>query len=479
MFANAAHYLLAGGRANDRPLYDDATTYRTLLRQVQQMAACVGAATPPGAFVLIEMKPTVERIAALMGVVAAGRVAVPLETDVRDEAAATIIGETHAAGRVGTFHRAASAIQDVPQISLAVAPRGPGAVRATTLRDPAVVLYTSGTTASPKGVVLSHGNIIANTISILVAVPLHRHDRVALVLPLTYSYGLSMLYTSLRAGAQLVAHPPLLLTGDFLGRADKSRTTVFAGVPHHYERLMTGSDFVAARLPSLRLVQCAGGKMPPAVIGELRERFPGARVAPMYGQTEATARLSILDAAHIDTRPTSVGRGIPGVRLRVLDEDMQPATPGQPGELYARGPNIMLGYLKADAATRSVLTPEGLRTRDLAVVDDEGFIELVGRTADFAKPRGVRVSLPQVESTAEALAAVEEAVALGVVDEAGREEVVLELRLSPGGSCETVLRDLRRALPPSHVPSQVVQVAEIPRTASGKKIRWRERAVAP
>lgn len=198
----------------------------------------------------------------------------------------------------------------------------------------------------------------------------------------------------------------------------------------------------------------------------------------MYGQTEATARLSYLAVDQLERRPTSIGRGIPGVELTVRDSSGRLVAPGQVGEVYARGENVMAGYLGDKAATAAVLTPWGLRTHDLATIDEDGYIYLRGRTADFAKIRGVRVSLPEVEALAEELNFVAEALASVEIDPDGNEQIALFVRLDADAIAEEwaqLQRVIRRRLPASKRPARVESIDWIPRTASGKKLRRRPR----
>ncbi len=238
----------------------------------------------------------------------------------------------------------------------------------------AVLMLTSGTTARPKVVRVTQANIQANTLSILAYLGLRSDDRILVVLPFYYCYGASLLHTHLRAGARLVLCNSMAFPGKVIDLMTEQECTGFAGVPSSYQLLLRASTFGSRPLPALRILQQAGGKLSSVLVEEVLAAQPNARLFVMYGQTEATARLSYLPPERLPDKLGSIGRGIPGVELRVLDEEGRPVRPGERGEIYARGANVCAGYLDDPAGTATKFTPDGLRTGDLAVVDEEGFI---------------------------------------------------------------------------------------------------------
>ncbi|MCW2981306.1 MAG: putative fatty-acid--CoA ligase [Solirubrobacterales bacterium] len=456
----------------------DHCRYGELRERVAAIASALRAEVPQGSFVLLAMSPSVDSIAAYLAVMRAGLVAVPVGPTSARGSIARILKEAEPQIRIGDFGSLTPRLASVPPWPAGETgqPR-PVGWPPPAADSPALVLYTSGTTAAPKGVVLSHRNLAANTASILAAVPLRRNDVVALVLPLHHSYGLSVLHTTLAAGARL-APVDFSIPADAVGRLAAVGATVLPGVPFHFESLLGRvASFDQAALPRLRSAMVAGGAMPVELAETFGARFPAAELHIMYGQTEATARLSSLPPAELRTRPGSIGRGIPGVELSVLDRSGTEAAPGEVGEVYARGDNVMRGYLGDEAASVEVLTPHGLRTRDLGWVDEDGYVYLAGRRGDFVKVRGHRISLPAVEAQIESCPDVLEAVARGVQGEAGGEVIVAEVAMNPS-SPEAALADLRAhlrtLLKPVERPAAISLVESVPRTASGKKIRWRK-----
>jgi acyl-CoA synthetase (AMP-forming)/AMP-acid ligase II len=289
----------------------------------------------------------------------------------------------------------------------------------------ASLMFTSGTTAKPKAVRVTHGNIQANTDSIIQYLGLADSDRMLVILPFYYCFGTSLLHTHLRAGGSLVLCNSFTFPEMALDMMEKHSCTGFAGVPSSYQLLLRISSFAKRELPSLRLMQQAGGKLHGVLIKELVAAKPNAKVFVMYGQTEATARLSYLPPERLEDKLGSIGKGIPGVELRVLREDGGPVAPEEIGEIVARGANISPGYLNDPEATAAKFVGGTLRTGDLATVDADGFIFVVDRKDDFIKSWGYRVSSQEVESCVLELQDVVSAAAVGVPDlEAGESIVV-------------------------------------------------------
>ena len=264
----------------------------------------------------------------------------------------------------------------------------------------AVLMFTSGTTSRPKAVRVTHGNIQANTDSIIKFLELRSDDRVLVILPFFYCYGASLLHTHLRCGGRVVLCNSFVFPETALDLLEREECTVLAGVPSSFQLLLRASTFTQRALPSLRLIQQAGGKLPPVLIEELLAAKPTAKLFVMYGQTEATARLSYLPPDKLPDKPGSIGKGIPGVELRVLDENGEPVPPGERGEIYATGANISPGYYDDPEGSAAKFTPYGLRTGDLAVVDEDGYIFIVDRRDDFIKSWGHRISSQEVEAAA-------------------------------------------------------------------------------
>ena len=344
----------------------------------------------------------------------------------------------------------------------------------------AVLMFTSGSTARPKAVRLTHTNIQANTESILAYLELRGDDRALVILPFYYCYGASLLHTHLRRGARVVLCNSFVFPETALDVLEREECPVLAGVPSSFQLLLRASTFAERALPTLRIVQQAGGRLPPVLIEELLAAQPTARLFVMYGQTEATARLSYLPPAKLLEKPDSIGRGIPGVELRVLGDDGEPVAPGERGEIYARGPNISPGYHEDPEGTASKCTSHGLRTGDLAVVDADGDIVIVDRRDDFIKSWGHRISSQEVEAAALRVGQLVSVAAVGVADDDAGEVVVLLAVARPGAEVgpDLVLAACRQHLPKHMVPRSVHILDGLPVNANGKTAKPQLREIA-
>ncbi len=263
----------------------------------------------------------------------------------------------------------------------------------------AEIIFTSGSTGEPKGVMISHKNLIANTSSIVEYLQLTADDRMLVVLPFYYCYGLSLLHTHLRVGGSIVFNNSFIFLGKVIQDLIEYECTGFAGIPSHFQILLRKSDtFKETSFPRLKYVTQAGGKLASIFMDEFRKAHPEIRFTVMYGQTEATARLSWLPPELLDTRRGSMGKGIPNVELKVVNEKGEKIKPGEIGEVVAKGDNVMMGYFHDEEGTKKTLRNGWLHTGDLGTVDDDGYIYLTARSKEIIKVRGKRVSPKEIEA---------------------------------------------------------------------------------
>jgi long-chain acyl-CoA synthetase len=263
----------------------------------------------------------------------------------------------------------------------------------------AQIIFTSGSTGEPKGVMITHRNIIANTDSIIQYLGLTGDDVIEIVLPFYYCYGLSLLHTHLKAGGSVVFNNNFMFLGAVINDLKKYKCTGFAGVPSHFQVLLRKSkSFKTDHFPDLRYMTQAGGKLHKVFIQEFIESQPDITFYVMYGQTEATARLSYLPPERLKDKLGSLGKAIPGVTLDLVDDQGKPVTePGVVGELVARGDNIMIGYLGDEEGTAAALKDGWLHTGDLAYRDEDGFFFHTARRKEIIKVGGRRISPKEIE----------------------------------------------------------------------------------
>lgn len=343
----------------------------------------------------------------------------------------------------------------------------------------AEIIFTSGSTGKPKGVMISHKNLIANTSSILDYLNLTPDDRMLVVLPFYYCYGLSLLHTHLRIGGSIVLNNSFMFLGTVINNLLRFSCTGFAGVPSHFQILMRMSDtFRKTRFPSLRYVTQAGGKLATVFIDEFREAFPDVKFFVMYGQTEATARLSYLPPEFYEQKKGSMGRGIPGVELRVVNSEGERVKPGETGEVIARGDNIMLGYYFDDESTRKSLRDGWLWTGDLGEVDEDGFIYLTARKNEIIKVRGKRISPKEIEAVILQLPEVVDCSIEGVEDLIEGETLKATIVLKDGAletiTAETVKKHCAKNLAQFKIPSIYEFRSNMTMSPTGKKIKQAE-----
>ena len=307
----------------------------------------------------------------------------------------------------------------------------------------AEILFTSGSTGIPKGVIISHQNIIANTSSILSYLNLRTKDIMGVVLPFYYCYGLSLLHTHIKIGASLVLINNFIFLASVIDSLKEYKCTGFAGVPSHFQILLKKSEtFRNTVFPELRYVTQAGGKLHNIFIEDFINTFPEIQFIVMYGQTEATARLSYLPPDKLSEKIGSIGRAIPGVTLSVLDDNGNNVDIGQIGEIVASGDNIMQGYYKDDEETQSVLRNGSLYTGDLGRVDEDGFIFLESRKKEIIKVGGKRVSPKEIEEVILSVAEVIDCIVESVYDELLGEAIKASIVLNKSSNQEKIKEEI-------------------------------------
>jgi len=340
--------------------------------------------------------------------------------------------------------------------------------------QPAAIIYTSGTTGKPKGVTLSHRNLVANTESIVSYLDLCERDRILNILPFHYSYGNSVMHTHLAVGGSLVLENSLMFPQKVLKKMEEEKVTGFSGVPSTYAILLSRTNLKDYDLSLVRYMTQAGGPMAPASVERFTSELPHVKFFVMYGQTEATARLTYLPPDRLVEKLGSVGVAIPGVTIRICDEKGQEVKTGETGEIQASGENIMLGYWNDSDATRQVIQDSWLHTGDLAHFDDDGYIFIDGRSSDMIKTGANRVSPKEIEEVILELEGVEEVAAVGVADDILGQVIKAVLVVSPGASLEKriVQAHCHKNLAQYKIPKFIDFVSELPKTSSGKVQRF-------
>jgi acyl-CoA synthetase (AMP-forming)/AMP-acid ligase II len=255
----------------------------------------------------------------------------------------------------------------------------------------------------------------------------------------------------------------------------QERVTGFSGVPSTFYLLLARTNLSDADLSSLRYITQAGGPMTSSAIQKIREQLPHAQFWVMYGQTEATARLSYLPPQCLEEKLGSVGVPLPGTELSIQDKEGNVLEPNTIGEICARGPHIMLGYWRDPDQTDHVLRGGWLHTGDLGRTDNDGYYYIEGRSSDMIKTGAHRISPREIEEVVALLDTVAESAAVGVADELLGQVIRLVVVAKPNRqiSKREVMAHCRERLAHYKIPKEVVFMEDLPRTASGKLQRFK------
>jgi acyl-CoA synthetase (AMP-forming)/AMP-acid ligase II len=335
--------------------------------------------------------------------------------------------------------------------------------------DLAALMATSGSTGVPRFVMISHGNLTANTEAIIRSQHIGEAERAMLILPLSYCFGASIFHTHLYRNGGVVFDRRFMFPDKVLQAIVQYGCTTFAGVPTVYNVLLHRSRLRAMALPSLKRLLQAGGALAPQRIEEARRAVPGARFYTMYGQTEATARISCLEPERLADKCGSVGRPLDNLTVRIVNEHGTDLPAGQVGEIWVQGPSISHGYLNDPVETERVFKGGWLRTGDFAHQDAEGYLWIHGRSGAFLKMRGLRVSFAEAEAKVAAVPGVFECVAMARSHpEAGEALALLVVR---EGGRRLSADQLRQLLPAHWVLDSIRFVEDLPRNAHGKIAR--------
>jgi acyl-CoA ligase (AMP-forming) (exosortase A-associated) len=478
--------------------------YAALAQQVRQAAdGLLALGLQAQDRVAVWLDKRIETVAALFGAALAGGVLVPVNPLLRAAQAAHILRDSGArvlvttAERFGALGALPEGCGELRAVVLCGAPacagrpglvvsgwddcmRGQAAPREGHRRiesDIAALLYTSGSCGQPKGVVLSHRNLVAGAHSVARYLGNRSADRLLAALPLSFDYGFSQLTTAFACGASAVLMNHLLLR-DIVDTVALEGITGLAATPPWWIQL-AGLHWEGAA--SLRYLTSSGGTMPRATIDALRAALPQARIYVMYGLTEAF-RSTYLAPEQLADRPGSIGKAVPNAQVLVLRPDGGACAAGEPGELVHCGPLVSLGYWNDAAATAERFRPlpaqdgrplpqTALWSGDTVRMDEEGYLYFIGRSDDMIKTGGYRVSPTEVEEVISATGLVEEVAAIGVPHPVlGQAIVVLATAFGHGElDAGAVFAACRARLPAYMLPAMVdVRTRPLPRNPNGK-----------
>jgi acyl-CoA synthetase (AMP-forming)/AMP-acid ligase II len=334
----------------------------------------------------------------------------------------------------------------------------------------AAIFYTSGSTGEAKGVMLSHRNLISNTQATVKYLDLDGDSSMLIILPFYYIYGNSLLLTHMACGGLIVIDNRFMYPEVVLDTLEESKVTGLAGVPSTFMIALNKSTLAKRKLKHLEYITQAGGAMAPEVTRALMAACPNQKLWIMYGQTEASPRVTYLPPERLQEKLGSIGIPVPGVEVVIRDEVGNEAAVGQTGEIVVRGPNVMLGYWGQPEETSEVIQDGWLITGDLAHKDEDGFIFVDGRKREIIKSAGHRVSAKEIEERILEFDMVAEVAVFGMPDDILGESIQAVVVLK--ADCQAEANDIQswcqHHLAAFKVPRAVRFVGSLPKYKTGK-----------
>jgi long-chain acyl-CoA synthetase len=472
-------------------------TYRELDRASDRLAGVLAArGITRGDRVIVFMDNCREAVIAIFAALKAGAVFSPINPSTKAEKLAFVLDNCRARALITQEKLravASAALAETPSIALTVIAgareplRGAVSFEAALAAeaeppgnpgidlDLAMLIYTSGSTGFPKGVMMTHQNVVAAATSITTYLENTADDVILNVLPISFDYGLYQVLMAAKVGATLVLEQSFAFPQAIFARMTAERVTGLPLVPTMAALILQMRDLAPDAFPHLRYITNTAAALPPAHIARLQMLFPTARLYSMYGVTECK-RCTYLPPAELARRPGSVGIAIPGTEAYVVDEHGARVAPGVVGELVIRGAHVMKGYWENPEATARALRPgpfeweKVLHTGDLFRADADGFLYFVARKDDIIKTRGEKVSPKEVENALYALPGIREAAVVGVPDPVLGLALKAVVAADPQAklTAHDVIRHCARHLEDFMVPKMVEFRDALPKTESGK-----------
>jgi long-chain acyl-CoA synthetase len=341
--------------------------------------------------------------------------------------------------------------------------------------DLATIIYTSGSTGFPKGVMMTHLNMVTAATSITQYLENTAEDVILSALPLSFDYGLYQILMGLKVGGTVILEKAFAYPQVVIEKLLQEKVTGFPIVPTMAAILLQMKTLTPGQFPSLRYITNTAAALPPAHITQLRNLFPSTKVYSMYGLTECK-RVSYLPPEQLDIRPASVGKAIPNTEVAIVDGEGERVGPGEVGELVVRGAHVMKGYWEMPEETQKVLRPGWvagetvLYSGDLFRMDEEGYLYFVGRKDDVIKTKGEKVSPTEVENVLYGITDVLEVAVVGVPDEVLGQAIkaVIVLREGTQWTENDILSYCRKHLEDFMAPKYIELTRSLPKTDTGK-----------
>jgi acyl-CoA synthetase (AMP-forming)/AMP-acid ligase II len=341
--------------------------------------------------------------------------------------------------------------------------------------DLAALIYTSGSTGFPKGVMMNHQNMVFTSWSLIEYLRLKTEDRIMLLIPLAFDYGLYQLIMSVTIGGTLIVEQSFIFPTSVYKDIELYKPTIFPGVPTIYAMMIASHKSSGIVFEGIQKITNTAAALPADFIPDLKKIFPNALIFKMYGQTESK-RICYLEPELLDKKPKSVGKAIPGTEVFLLSPNGEPVPPGQPGILHVRGPHVMMGYWNKEDLSKKALRPglypyeKILHTNDWFTMDDEGFLYFQGRNDDIIKTRGEKVSPVEVENVIYNLQGIREVAVLGIPDPIISQSIVAFITKHESSELteKEIFKECTTHLESFMVPQKVIFLDEMPKNLNGK-----------
>lgn len=341
--------------------------------------------------------------------------------------------------------------------------------------DLAALIYTSGSTGFPKGVVMTHQNMVFTSWSLIEYLRLSDEDRILLVLPLAFDYGLYQLLMAITVGGSLIVEQSFIFPASIYKQIELLKPTVFPGVPTIYAMMIATHKKSGLTFDCIKRVTNTAAALPKEFIPDLKKIFPNALIFKMYGLTECK-RVCYLEPELVDEKPNSVGKAIPGTEVYLLSPEGNPVPAGEPGILHIRGPHVMVGYWNRPDLTNEMLKPGKLPremvlcSNDWFKMDEEGFLYFQGRNDDIIKTRGEKVSPVEIENVIYNIDNVREVAVVGVQDNILGESIVAFVTTYNKSQLteKDIQTECSKHLENFMIPQRVIFLEEMPKSSNGK-----------
>jgi rifamycin polyketide synthase modules 1, 2 and 3 len=455
---------LEAAAAPERIAVSDATeavTYRDLCDQARAVAGWLCRRHAAPGFVLVKAVPDVRFVVTLLGVMYSGGTPVPVDPDL----------PAPALDFIRTKSQAIDILDPVPRASLDGVPR----LDTPSAEVPALILFTSGTSGFPKGVIISNANLLASCRAMAAYLEYDRFPSAAVALPLHYSYALlSQVLCQLLIGGRVHLFSDLRNPLKFARTVDELRMQTFCGVPSTYHGLMRFHGLRPIRMPSVRVLCSAGAAMDLSAYTAVKEIFPNAALFNNYGMTEAAPRIAFCRDDDPRFTEATCGRPMDGVEVRIVDPETHDELPdGMRGVLVVRGPNVTSGYLNDPDLTARAFTRDGFLISGDVAYRDNGYLFICGRLDDMFNCGGEKVVPLEIERVLDRVPGVEMSAVAGVPDEQRGMVPAAFVKLAADLTRASLVQHLARELPISKIPQRFLEVRAFPMTSNGKVQRRR------